>query len=429
MRRISPATGVRGRVAPPGDKSISHRAAIFGALSRSGIEVENFSPGADCASTLRCLKLLGCDVDRNGDCARVSCEVLREPEEVLDAGNSGTTARLLCGFIAGAQDIFAVITGDSSLRRRPMDRVTRPLLAMGASITGREHGNKLPLALRGRRLSGGEHILPVASAQVKSALLIAGLSAQGSTTVIEPAPTRNHTELLLNYLGVPIESEGNRVTVYPCCDLPGGKWRIPGDFSSAAFWIVAAAILPESELLIEGVGVNPTRTGLLSVLKRMGLNIETRERGTSGGEPVADILVKSSSLEGTKVTPDEVPLMIDELPILAVAAARAKGLTEVRGAVELRVKESDRIRSMAIGLRKLGVDIEELPDGWKIRGPAEIAGGRVRSYGDHRVAMALTVAALFSAEPVEIAGDACVDISYPGFFDVLERLSLRRENL
>jgi 3-phosphoshikimate 1-carboxyvinyltransferase len=422
--RVAPAAGLAGTVTVPGDKSISHRAACLGCLSGEGIEVTNYSNGEDCKSTLRCLEQLGFSVVRGDSGVRVRrgngpCEA----PVTLDAGNSGTTARLLCGLLSGIPGAFSVITGDESLSRRPMSRVVDPLRNLGARIDGREGGRLLPLSVRGTRLTGGTCTLSAASAQVKTALMIAGLRSQGSVTVIEPLPTRDHTEIMLEHLGVPIRREDKAVTTYPFDDLPGGSWRIPGDFSSAAFWIVAAAIVPGSELSLPGVGLNPTRTGLLEAMKAMGLSVAVENAMASGGEPAGTLRVRSSRLEGTRVVREQVPLLVDELPILAVAATQARGVTEIRGAEELRVKECDRIAAMAEGLAALGADIEAHPDGWTIRGPRPLKGGRVNSHGDHRIAMALAVAALAADGPVQIGRADCVEISYPGFFTDLERIS------
>jgi 3-phosphoshikimate 1-carboxyvinyltransferase len=446
MIEIRPVEGIRGEINVPGDKSISHRAAILGALSKEGITVGNFSTGEDCKTTLACLKALGCEITKSdyksgekdltdldhlrSDAVGFENKVtikapkgLREPKNILDAGNSGTTARLLLGLISGIPNLFAVIDGDESLKGRPMGRVTGPLISMGAKIDGRDFGNRLPLSVRGKKLNGGTHVLQVASAQVKTAILLAGLNGQGPTTAIEPNTTRDHTEIMLEHLGVPISKCGLKTTVYPTSLINGGSWNIPGDFSSAAFWIVAAAITRESELQIKNVNVNPTRTGLLNVLKRMGLIYSIEDETLSGGEKTATIVVKSSSLEGTKVMPEEIPSLIDELPLLAVAATQAEGITEVTGAEELRVKESDRIHAMAVGLKKLGAQIKETKDGWIIKGKTALAGGKTRSYGDHRVAMALAVAGLVATSPLYLEGESCVRISYPGFFETLRKLT------
>ncbi|MGB4300552.1 MAG: 3-phosphoshikimate 1-carboxyvinyltransferase [Acetomicrobium sp.] len=450
MIEIRPVEGIRGEINVPGDKSISHRAAILGALSKEGITVGNFSTGEDCKTTLTCLKALGCEITKPDDKTgakdlrdpdhlrsgaagfenKVTIKApqgLREPKNILDAGNSGTTARLLLGLISGIPNLFAVINGDESLKGRPMGRVTGPLISMGAKIDGREFGEKLPLAVRGKKLNGGIHVLQVASAQVKTAILLAGLGAQGATTVIEPSPTRDHTEIMLEFLGVPVFKSDLKTTVYPTSLINGGSWTIPGDFSSAAFWIVAAAITRESELQIKNVNVNPTRTGLLNVLKRMGLLYSIEDETLSGGEKTATIVVKSSSLKGTKVMPEEIPSLIDELPLLAVAATQAEGITEVTGAQELRVKESDRIHTMAVGLKKMGAQIKETKDGWIIKGKTPLAGGKTKSYGDHRIAMALAVAGLAATSPLHLEGESCVRISYPSFFETLRKLTQNTE--
>lgn len=422
--QVKPAEALRGKITPPGDKSISHRAAFLGALSSDGISVSNYSTGADCASTLRCLAQIGCGVFREGH--RVSVHRGTERNEtggILDAGNSGTTARLLCGLLAGMPGLFSVITGDDSLRKRPMARAVSPLRTMGARIDGRDGGSYLPLSIRGTRLAGGVFSLTVASAQVKTALLLAGLNAQGSVTVVEPLQTRDHTEIMLQHLGVPVRREEGAVTVYPCSDLPGGSWRIPGDFSSAAFWIVAAAILEGSELVLEGVGANPTRTGMLSHLREMGANLEWGSKSLAGGEQQADLKVRSAPLGAVVVGEKDIPTMVDELPVLAVAATQAKGVSRIEGARELRYKETDRIRAMTEGLKRLGAKIVELGDGWEIEGPVRLHGGTVDGCGDHRIAMALSIAALVADGPVTVEGSGCVEISYPSFYEDLKAVT------
>jgi len=422
MRSISPLEGMRGSCTVPGDKSISHRAALLGALSQEGMDISGYAPGEDCGRTLACLEQLGCRVLREGSRVHVSRgEGIRESQEVLYAGNSGTSARLLCGLLAGVPGFFGIIAGDASLSALPMERVVAPLRSAGARIDGREGGNRLPLCIRGASLVGGTFTLSVASAQVKTALLLAGLSSQGSVTVAEPSPSRDHTERMLGFLGLPLVQEENRITLFPYPELPGAAWEIPGDFSSAAFWIVGAALVPDSELLLEKVGLNPTRTGLLEVLERMGLHLQVENLHESGGEPRGNLRICSSSLESTRVVASEVPRMVDELPVLAVAATQAKGKTEIRGARELRYKECDRIRGMAEGLATLGADIQELEDGWIITGPTPLHGGKVKTLGDHRIAMALSIAALVADGPVELDDPACVNISYPSFFEDLER--------
>jgi len=426
MRRVLPARSIRGEIHIPGDKSLSHRVGFLGALSTQGIEVTNFSPGADCASTLTCLAQLGCSVVRDQDRVKISRGGgIRETEGTLDAGNSGTTARLMCGLLAGIPGAFSVISGDESLRRRPMSRVVDPLRTLGARIDGRDGGKRLPLSIRGTRLCGGSYLLPVASAQIKTTLMLAGLSAQGSVTVTEPTPTRDHTEIMLEHLGVPVRREGSSITVYPFEDLPGGSWRIPGDFSSAAFWIVAATLLPDSDLILRGVGLNPTRTGMLETLRQMGLDVQIGSPCLSGGEKMGDLRVKASSLTAISIDAEIVPALVDELPVLAVAATQAEGVTEIRGAGELRVKECDRISAMTEGLRALGASLDEHEDGWTIRGGSKLHGGTVRSHGDHRIAMALAIAGLAADGPVEIDDAACVAISYPDFFDHLAAVAQR----
>ncbi len=426
MRRVLPARSIRGEIHIPGDKSLSHRVGFLGALSTQGIEVTNFSPGADCASTLTCLAQLGCSVVRDQDRVKISRGGgIRETEGTLDAGNSGTTARLMCGLLAGIPGAFSVISGDESLRRRPMSRVVDPLRTLGARIDGRDGGKRLPLSIRGTRLCGGSYLLPVASAQIKTTLMLAGLSAQGSVTVTEPTPTRDHTEIMLEHLGVPVRREGSSITVYPFEDLPGGSWRIPGDFSSAAFWIVAATLLPDSDLILRGVGLNPTRTGMLETLRQMGLDVQIGSPCLSGGEKMGDLRVKASSLTAISIDAEIVPALVDELPVIAVAATQAEGVTEIRGAGELRVKECDRISAMTEGLRALGASLDEHEDGWTIRGGSKLHGGTVRSHGDHRIAMALAIAGLAADGPVEIDDAACVAISYPDFFDHLAAVAQR----
>lgn len=426
MKRIDPARKISGKVSLPGDKSISHRAALLGALSSEGVTVHNFSDGTDCASTLSCLEQAGARVRRNGTTLCVSApDGLRSPEGMLDAGNSGTTARTLCGLLAGRLGVKARLAGDASLSKRPMLRVVKPLRSMGAQIDGPSDGSLLPLEISGTRLKGATHLLETPSAQVKTALLLAGLGSEEPTTVIEPLATRNHTERMLAHLGVPLYFDGHSITIAPSKPLKGGEWTIPGDFSSAAFWIVAAAILPDSSVSLPGTGLNPTRTGLLKVLERMGLAYTVEQEGLKGGEPTGTVTVHSSRLRATEVSGSEIPLLIDELPILAVAATQAEGITEIRGAMELRFKESDRIVAVTQGLAALGADIVELEDGWRISGRSKLHGGRVSGMGDHRVAMALAIAALTADSPVEIDDPECVGISYPGFFGTLDALAGR----
>jgi 3-phosphoshikimate 1-carboxyvinyltransferase len=414
---------ISGQINLPGDKSISHRAAFLGSLSSEGIRVENFSGGADCAATLKCLSDVGCIVEKKHEAVTIrKGSGFKDPERVLDACNSGTTARLLTGLLAGKDGIFAVLSGDASLRRRPMARIVKPLQAMGARIDGRGGAEKLPLAIKGVRLSGGVHTPEVPSAQVKTALLLAGLSASESTTVAECGVTRDHTEIMLDFLGIPHERNGKAVTVYPCTEVPGATWKIPGDFSAASFWIVGAALASVDGLDIKDTGINPTRTGVLGVLERMGLSPVLSNRRKWGKEPVADISVKKTSLRATEITRDEIPSMVDELPIVALAATQAQGTTVISGAGELRFKECDRIHAVAEGLTTLGADIEERPDGWIIRGPSELNGGKVRTFEDHRIVMTFAIASLIAGGEVVLDDTTPVSISDPGFFSNLEKV-------
>lgn len=413
-----------GEITVPGDKSISHRAAILGALARGETLIEGFLLGEDCLSTLSCLRRLGVAVLVEGEKVRVQgvgLDGLREPEDVLDAGNSGTTARLLLGVLAG-QPFYAVLTGDASLRRRPMGRVTVPLREMGALISGRAGGKLLPLTVQGGAIRALKYSSPVASAQVKSAVLLAGLFAEGETSVTEPEKSRDHTERMLAAFGAQVKVRGNTACVMgqPC--LEGRLVRVPGDISSAAFFLVAASIVPGSDLLIRNVGVNPTRTGVLEVLEQMGARLDYLNRREESGEPVADLRVRAAALKGVEIGGAIIPRLIDELPVLAVAAACAAGTTTVRDAEELRVKESDRISVMTSQLAALGINITAREDGFVVQGGRRLKGGRVQSFGDHRVAMSLSVAALAAASPVVLDDPQCMAVSYPAFLDTLRSL-------
>jgi 3-phosphoshikimate 1-carboxyvinyltransferase len=428
---VRPVRRIAGTIAVPGDKSVSHRAALFGALAEGVTEVQGFLEGEDCLGTLRAVAALGVDVTRKGPGHFViqgpGHDGLTEPGDVVDCGNSGTTARLLVGVLAGLP-FATVLTGDESLRRRPMDRVMEPLTRMGARVLGRRGGARLPLAIAGMRpLHPIRHVSPVASAQVKSAVLLAGLSASGPVSVVEPARSRDHTERMLAAFGGEVRVEGQTVTVVPGRRLAGRLCRVPGDISSAAFFLVAAAAAPAGALIVRGVGVNPTRTGALDVLEAMGvrLGVATRE---GDGEPVADLSVDAGPLRGTEIGGALVPRAIDEIPILTVAAACAEGPTVVRDAAELRVKESDRIRALASELGKMGVEIEEQPDGFRLAGRspgagAPFRGARVSSWGDHRLAMALVVAGLLADGPTVVEGVDCIATSYPDFVSTCRGLA------
>jgi 3-phosphoshikimate 1-carboxyvinyltransferase len=418
--KIEPASSFRGRFRLPGDKSISHRAALFGALASGPTCVRNYSSAADCESTLRCLRALGVTLHRDGSLVTVEGrgpEAWAAPSDVLDAGNSGTTLRLLAGPLAG-RPFRSVLTGDESLRRRPVERVAAPLRAMGATATTTD--GHPPLSIEGGALRGITWEMPVASAQVKTAVLLAGLQAEGKTTVREPAASREHTERMLPVFGVEVEREGLSATVRGGARLRGAEIVVPGDASSAAFLVVAALVLPDAEVHIDGVLLSPTRIGFVDVLRAMGGRVETRLETTTP-EPVGSIFAASSRLHGTTVDPARVASLIDEVPALAVAACRAEGTFTLTGARELRVKESDRIAAIAQGLGRLGARIRELPDGLVVEGGRPLRGAAVRSLGDHRIAMALAVAALAAEGPTGIEGAECVDVSFPEFFGLLDQ--------
>ncbi len=414
-----------GTVVPPGDKSISHRAAIFNALAEGSARVENFCPGSDGAATLRCLRQLGVSITGQAPSIIISEGTLsggplQEPNDVLDAGNSGTTMRLLAGVLAG-QPFLSVLTGDRSLRSRPMDRVVAPLRLMGATIQGRRGDTLAPLAICGGGLRGIRYALPVASAQLKSALLLAGLSAEGETVLEQPTRSRDHTERLFAAMGVPVEEQGLTLTLRP------GRLRavdvtVPADISSAAYWLVAGVCHPDAQVRVRGVGVNPSRTGILEVLKAMGADITVEERPAQGGEPVADLVARSSTLRAVDIGGELVPRLVDEVPVLALAACFARGTTTIRDAQELRVKESDRLRTTARELVRLGARIEELPDGLRITGGAPLSGAVCRSYSDHRLAMTLGVAGLLASGTTTVRGAQAAAVSYPSFWTDLKGL-------
>ncbi|HEY7792122.1 MAG TPA: 3-phosphoshikimate 1-carboxyvinyltransferase [Vicinamibacterales bacterium] len=418
--RVQPAPRLRGGVRPPGDKSISHRYAMLAALAEGESTLSGFAPGADCASTLRCLEDLGTIVHRSPGTVSLigrGLRGLRSPAGPLDTGNSGTTMRLLAGLLAG-QPFTATLTGDDSLRRRPMRRVIDPLTRMGARIDA--PGDRAPLTIAGGGLHGITFEPTVPSAQVKSALLLAGLFARGETQVVEPAQTRDHTERAFEAFGIPVTRDGLAITVHAASMVSPRPLTIPGDLSSAVFWMVAAAGLPGSEIDIEGVGLNPTRTAVLDVLRRFGAEIHVDEDHVTAGEPIGRIRVRGGTLRPVSLDEREVPGVIDEIPALAALAALGSSLV-VRGAAELRVKESDRISALAAGLRTLGAAVDEYPDGFQVQAAA-LTGGTVDACGDHRLAMAFAIAALGASGPTDILGADSVGISYPGFFETLDEL-------
>jgi len=423
---VRPCRRLEGEISPPGDKSVSHRAVLFNSFAQGKAEVTNLAPGKDVASTISCLRALGVKIERDGGRATVHGLApdgrYSEPEGVLNAGNSGTTIRLMSGLLA-AQPIFSIITGDASLRSRPMKRVIEPLRLMGAEIRGRANDSFAPLAISGRRLSGIRYRLPVASAQLKSALLTAALFANGETVLEEPAPSRDHTERMLKRMGVRIKKLANGVELKPPTrPLPALSLRIPGDISSAAFFMVAAAIHPNARITITGCGVNPTRTGIIDVLIQMGANLKVINQRLEGDEPVADIAVESSRLKGVTVGGDLIPRLIDEIPVLAVAACVARGRTVIKDAAELRLKESDRVATVVEGLSRMGARIEARPDGMVVDGGYPLHGAAVSSHHDHRLAMSLAVAALIASGETAVEQAGSVAISYPGFWQDLESL-------
>jgi 3-phosphoshikimate 1-carboxyvinyltransferase len=410
-----------GTVQVPGDKSISHRAALLGALAEGVTEVQGYLEGEDCLRTLTAIQMMGVEVTKKGPghyrIAGAGQGGLAEPGDVVDCGNSGTTARLLIGFVAG-QPFWTLLTGDESLRRRPMKRVAEPLVRMGATIVGRAEGSRLPLAVRGAsRVKAIEYATPVASAQVKSAVLLAGLRADGPVTVTEPAPSRDHSEVMLAAFGARLERGPCRVTLYPG-PLRGTAVQVPGDISSAAFLLVAGAIVPEGRVTVSGVGVNPTRTGLLDVLAAMRVPVTTEGAGGEG-ERMASVTTAAAEPVGTVVAGALVPRLIDEVPVLGVLAAVAGGVTEIRDAAELRVKESDRIAALAREFAAMGVAVAERGDGMVIRGGQRFRGARVASGGDHRMAMALAVAGLVAEGETVVDDVACVQTSFPTFVDLV----------
>jgi 3-phosphoshikimate 1-carboxyvinyltransferase len=430
---VQPGSPLRGQVQVPGDKSISHRALILGAIASGVSQVEGFVPAGDCLATLHTIQSLGIQVKRPSPTSLgivgQGLRGLREPEDILNCGRSGTTLRLLAGILAG-QPFTSVLSGEAQLRRRPMQRVVEPLRTMGATILGRDNGRLPPLAIQGGALRGIEYSLPVASAQVKTALLLAGLYAEGPTTLHVPGPARDHTERLLAAMGgelrMPAGPPGLRdvqhLQILPAEALAPLQIEVPGDFSSAAFLAVGAALVPGSEVTVAGVGLNPTRSGLLKVLQAMEGQVTLSAKHLNSGEPVAHLTIHSSHLRGVEIDGEVVVRMIDEFPILAVAATQAEGETVVQDAAELRVKETDRITTAVEQLRRMGADIEARPDGFAVRGPTPLVGTRVDSYGDHRLAMALAIAGLVARGETVIDDVDCIADSFPGFAETLVRL-------
>lgn len=423
--KLQPAAHIRGEVTVPGDKSISHRAVMFGAISDGRTEIQNFLEGADCLSTISCFRSMGIEIEKKQNQILVHGKGLRgltAPSGILDCGNSGTTTRLISGILS-PQPFTSTLTGDDSIKKRPMNRIIEPLAMMGADIKSLNGNGCAPLQICGRPLHGIHYHSKVASAQVKSAILLAGLYAEGETRVTEPKLSRNHTELMLKRFGADVRTEGTTAVIRPASHLTGTNILVPGDISSAVYFVAAALILPNSEVLIKNVGINPTRAGLLTVCKNMGAQISLVNEPHEGSEPTADLLVHSSNLKGTVIEGDLIPAMIDELPTVALMACFAEGTTVIRDAAELKVKESNRIAIMVENLSAMGADIVETEDGMIIHGGKPLHGAVIDSHKDHRIAMTFAVAALAAGGETEILDADCVSISYPRFYDELNRLT------
>lgn len=430
--QIKKTSSLKGEIKVPGDKSISHRAIMFGSIAKGMTEVHGFLMGADCLSTMHCFQDMGISIEiRSVDGEPVifiegrSLHGLSRPRDILDVGNSGTTTRLMSGILA-AQDFDVTLNGDASIQSRPMRRIMKPLSLMGADIQSVKGNDCAPLTIHGQKLHGIHYDSPVASAQVKSSILLAGLYAEEETSVTEPSLSRNHTEIMLRSFGIPVRSEGNTASIPSAAEmgerrLTGQKILVPGDISSAAYFIVAALIVPGSEVLIRNVGINPTRDGILRVLKAMGADI-TYLNASYESEPVADLFVRTSHLHGTCVEGEIIPALIDEIPVIAIAAAYAEGTTIIKDAAELKVKESDRIAVMVDNLSRMGAKITGTEDGMIIEGGAPLHGAEIDSHLDHRIAMSFAVAALAAEGTTTIKDAECVNISYPGFYDTLNSL-------
>ena len=420
---IKKLTNLHGEITVPGDKSISHRAVMFGSLATGTTRITHSLEGADCLSSISCFRKMGIDIENNNGEILVHGKGLRglsSPTDILDVGNSGTTTRLISGILAG-QNFVSELTGDDSIQSRPMKRIMTPRLSMGADITSIKGNNCVPLRIAGHPLKAIHYDSPVASAQVKSCVLLAGMYSDGVTSVTEPVLSRNHTEIMLNYFGAQVTSEGTTASIVPEPSLHAREITVPGDISSAAYFIAAGLLVPGSEILLKNVGINPTRDGLLRVCKDMGADI-TMLNVNMDGEPTADLLVRTSSLHGTTVGGEIIPTLIDEIPMIAVMAAFAEGTTIIKDAKELKVKESDRILVMAENLSRMGADITPTDDGMIIHGGKPLHGAVIDSYLDHRVAMSFAIAGLLCDGPLSIKGGDCVKISYPEFYEDLYRL-------
>ena len=423
---ITKSSGLRGELAIPGDKSISHRAIMFGALADGTTEITNFLQGADCLSTISCFRAMGVDIENHTDRViihGVGLHGLKVPEQMLDVGNSGTTTRLISGILAG-QPFTSALNGDASIQKRPMKRIMDPLTQMGANIRSLNNNGCAPLEIRGGSLHGIHYQSPVASAQVKSCILLAGLYADDVTSVTEPVLSRNHTELMLSGFGASITSVGTTATIEPEPQLHGQEIAVPGDISSAAYWIAAGLAVPNSELLLKNVGINPTRDGILRVVETMGADITRENVHTVSGELVCDLIVHSSSLHGTTVSGELIPTLIDEIPVIAVLACFADGETVIKDAQELKVKESNRIDTVVEGLLAMGADAIATDDGMIIRGGKPLHGATIDSHLDHRIAMSFAIAGLMCDTPTTILNADSVEISYPDFYESLHKISV-----
>lgn len=421
---IQQVQGLNGTIKVPGDKSISHRAVMFGAIAKGTTTIEGFLPGEDCLSTIACFKKLGVKIEQNDDLVKVygnGWEGLQEPSDILDVGNSGTTTRLMLGILA-TRPFHSVVIGDESIAKRPMARVTNPLRQMGATIDGRSEGNFTPLSIRGGSTKGISYHSPVASAQVKSAILLAGLQSAGETTVTEPHKSRDHTERMLTAFGVQLKESDTSVSVFGPQHLKAQHVVVPGDISSAAFFLVAGAIVKNSCIKLINVGVNETRTGILDVLKQMGAKIEINNEKINNDEKIADITIRTSSLSAIEIGGEIIPRLIDEIPVIAVLATQASGTTVIKNAEELKVKETNRIDTVVNQLKKLGANIEATDDGMVIHGPTALQGGEVSSFGDHRIGMAMAIAGCIAEKQVTIDHIEAIAVSYPNFFEDLNEL-------
>ncbi len=424
--KLTKVNAFSGEVTVPGDKSISHRSIMLGSLAKGDTEVYGFLQGADCLSSIDCFRKMGVDIENKGDIVVIHGRGLRglqAPQDTLDVGNSGTTTRLMSGILA-AQKFTSRVNGDASIQKRPMKRIMTPLSMMGADIVSELGNDCAPLIINGRQLKGIHYDSPVASAQVKSAILFAGLYADGETSVTEPAVSRNHTELMFEEFGVDIKCEGKTVTVKPANELYARKVNVPGDISSAAYFMVAGAITPNSEITIKNVGINPTRDGIIRVFEMMGADMKVEKTSGDIGEPTADITVSTSSLKGCVIGGDIIPTLIDEIPAIAILACFAEGETIIKDAQELKVKESNRIDVMVDNLKAMGADIEATEDGMIIRGGRKLQGATIDSKLDHRIAMSFAVAAMNADGETEILGSECVDISYPRFYEDMKALTI-----